>query len=607
MSAPVTAEPLAASKGMNTRQAKPVDRRFGPFVLRHSLGHSSETMAWHAVDTRTRQNVWIMMPRQAPVDERGLADWLEHARQAARLAHPRIVPVLEASHLAGKPYVVCEARPGWTPLRDHLAEQRVPPFDEAVGWALQLLEGVACGHEAGVMHGDLGLHTIAIDAQGRLMTWGWGAAGCRASVSGVPGSVAHVAELRECAAREVARVGMLLFHWLSRQWAAEEPDLPKAHERLATDIVRLPWDLPRPVPEALRAMVNRAVHRHPKRRYLSARGLERALDGWRQVHASDKGGALVLLKDRLDSVGHLPALPGIAQRVAQLVRMENRRLDALSDVILQDPALSFELLRLVNVRRGARSLEDPVTTVRRSVELIGLAGVRRCAASLRSWPGPLNLEGSRALHAGMKRAWLAGHVAELLCPGGLDAESALLAAQLQHLGRLLVLYHFPAEAVQIRSLMQPFAHPIDGKITPGLDEDGAAMAVLGVDLPSLATAMAQHWGLGESARHVMHPLEDRHTVRSPQDSQGWIRLVATCANEILKASEQAPPKAQVRFERIATRYHQSLGLTVDEIRQVLERAKGLLRNHLRPSRPRSEGEGEALSEDRTAGAAARAG
>lgn len=588
MPAPSTAEPLAASKGANARQAKPVDRRFGPFVLRHSLGHSSVTMAWEAVDTRTRQVVWVMMPRQAPVDERALAGWLGNARQAARLSHPRIVPVLEASHLAGQPYVVCEARPGWKPLRDHLKEeQRGLPFDEAVGWTLHLLEGLACGHEAGVVHGDLGLHSVAVDAQGRLMTWGWGAAGCSSVDASVPGSVAHVAGLRECAAREVTTIGMLLFHWLSRQWPAEESDLPRAHERLATDIVRLPWDLPRPVPEALRAMVNRAVHRHPRRRYLSARGLERALDGWRQVHASDKGGALVLLRDRLETVGHLPALPGIAQRVAQLSQMENRRIEVLSDVILQDPALAFELLRLVNVRRGAKSLDDPVTTVRRSIELIGLAGVRRSAAALRSWPGPLNLEGARALHAGMKRAWLAGHLAELLAPGGLDAESALLAAQLQHLGRLLVLYHFPSEAVQIRALMQPFANPIDGRPTPGLDEDAAAMAVLGVDLPSLANAMAQHWGLGELARHVMHPLEDKHPVRTPQDNPGWIRLVASCANEILRASEQPGPKQQVRFERIATRYHQSIGLTSKEIIEVMGGARDLLRAHKVQAQPRS--------------------
>ncbi len=584
------ATPAASTSTSPSRSATgaPLDRRFGPFLLKHSLGHSTRSMAWQAVDTRTQQTVWLMMPRKTPGGESELRAWLARAQQAGRVQHPAIGQQLQAEHVAGKPYVVYESRPGWIPLNRHLKEQAWPSLDEAVQWCLDLLGGVAYAHEAGVIHGDLGLHSLAIDGQGRLRIWGWAASTIEVpSSSGSLGSAGYVHEIRHAADFDVGVAGLLLYHWLSRQWALEDSDLPTAMGRLHLDIVRLPWNLPRPVPEALRAIVNRAVHRHGRRRYVSARSFERALDGWRQVQREEHGGALVLLKGRLDTVGHLPALPGIAQRVTQLARMENRRLDALSDVILQDPALSFELLRLVNVRRGAKSLEDPVTTVRRSIALIGLAGVRHSAAALRSWPGPLDLDGSRALYAGMKRAWLAGHIAELLCPGGLDAESALLAAQLHHLGRLLALYHFPSEAVQIRQLMQPYAHPTDGAPVPGLSEDAAAMAVLGVDLDSLAAAMAQHWGLGEAVLAMMQPLPERQPVRSPPSQTGWIRLVASCANEILRARDLPAPKAKLRFERIATRYRQSLDLTVEEIQDIVARAKDLLRGHLTPSKSRS--------------------
>jgi non-specific serine/threonine protein kinase len=364
--------------------------------------------------------------------------------------------------------------------------------------------------------------------------------------------------------------------------AFDEPDLPTAIARLNQDIVRLPWALPQPVSEALRAIINRATDRHPHRRYLGARSLERALAGWRQVQASDRGGPLALLIDRLRTSGHLPSLPGLAQRVTQLSRLETQRIDELADVVLEDPALSFELLRTVNAAQFHGAGEGGVTTVRRALQLIGISGVRRAASGLRAWPGPLNQTHVPALRSAIKTACLAGHLADVLSPAGLDAEGALIAAQLQHLGRLLLLYHFPDEAVQITALMQPSPPMREGDpITPGLSEEAAAMAVLGVDLPSMAHALARHWGLDETVQEMMQPLPLRQGVHPPTAADGWMRLVASCANETLNALRQPAAARPRALNQVANRYAKALGTTADSLKQSLQDAKDKLDRHLK--------------------------
>lgn len=563
------------------RTASAQVRRFGVFALHTLLGRSSLTMAWQAHDTRTRQGVLLMLPRQAPADADALAATLDAMRRASRIDHPSLlVPMAQGQH-DHWPYLACDIPPGAATLQAHLAQHPGAPLLEIAGWCIDILEAVAALHDGGLSHGDIGLHSVLIDRTGRALLWGAGLADAIPDDAGTALEPGSLRLQREAGERDLQAIGLVLYRLVAQAHALDEPDLPTAGRRLGRDIVRLPWALPQPVPEALRAIVNRAVDRHAQRRYLGARSLERALSGWRQVQSADRGGPLALVVDRLRSVGHLPARPRLAERIQEIARMQTQRLDDLADVILQDPALSFELLRTVNAVQFGRASEGGVGTVRRAVQLIGVNGVRRAAASLRAWPGPLAESGQQALDRAIKRACLAGHVAEFLAPAGLDAEGALLAAQLQHLGRLLVRYHFPDEAAQIAVLMQPTAAKEGEAATPGLSEDAAAMAVLGVDLPSLAHAVARHWGLNEAMQAMMMPLSPQQSVHTPTAADAWVRAVASCANETVEALLQAQSTARTRqLLKVASRYAKALGTTPDSLKEVFALARQKLEAHL---------------------------
>src|SRR5207245_10205241 len=111
---------------------------------------------------------------------------------------------------------------------------------------------------------------------------------------------------------------------------------------------------------------------------------------------------------------------------ARLTAKEGQRTDEMAEQILQDMALSFELLRQVNsaqVQGTQTAGNGPVLTIRRAIALVGLNGIRQAAAQLRVWPGPLTAAGAAAMERTIDRVRLAGHTAQVLCPAEIGRAS----------------------------------------------------------------------------------------------------------------------------------------------------------------------------------------
>jgi hypothetical protein len=429
---------------------KPVPvRHFGRFELRQLLGKSARSMSWLVFDPAGGRELMLSMPRVQPADAPALASWLESARRAQRLDHPRLVPIVEVDVHEHWPYVACE-RAGLQTLAERIATSAATPV-EAVDWACDALLGLAFAHESGVAHHDLQLYHLVVDGGGKV-----GVMACASASSAIAADTQSTATQgqghvqpgdlqahRMAAERDVLSLGVSMHRWLSGEPPLEEPDVGRVIERLqpiGRESLRLPWSTPHPVPEPLRIIVNRSTDRHQRLRYLSARTMLRALDGWREASLQDTGGPLGLLLERLHSVGTLPALPGIDARVARLVSMETQRTDDIAKVVLTDMALSFELLRNINsaqVQGTQVSGNGPVLTIRRAVALLGVNGLKQAAAGLRSWPGPLSETGAAALDTLMHEVRLAGFLAQLVRPAGYDPEVVYLITLLQNLGRLL--------------------------------------------------------------------------------------------------------------------------------------------------------------------------
>ena len=560
--------------------ASAVPRRLGVFELLALAGKSRQSMAWWVRDSRrstARRPLMLLLPREQPGDAAALQRWDEAVRRAARLEHPNLARACEIGSCENWPYLLYDPAGART-----LGEQMRGPAStpqEAATLCMQALRGLAFAHDGGVAHGELQPFMLLIGEHQALRIIGLELV---AATGHAPGAVQtsldalRLGQQREAAQRDVLSVGLLL-HWLLAGRAPlDQDDIAAQIESLpprGRDIVRLPWQTTLPLPEALRAIADRATHRQPRQRYRSARGMERALDGWLRSQAAAGGGPLELLRDRLHAAGTLPGAPASHGRAARLAAMDQRRTGELAEVVLEDLGLSFELLRGANhsLQRAARSAgEGEVLTVRRAIALLGMEGVRRAALALRPWPGPLGASAAVSLGALIDDTQRAARLAQALRPPGYDAEAVRLVALLQGLGRLVSAYHFPDEWQQVRRLSRPdLARQAGEPDAAGMTEQAAGYAVLGIDIEDMGIAVARQWGLGDAALHMVRRLPLATLPCSIGNDGDMLRAVASCAHEAHDALGLPAALQDGALRRVTQRYGRALGFRVDDLQAAL--------------------------------------
>jgi HD-like signal output (HDOD) protein len=561
-------------------RANPV-RWFGRRQLTRLLGKSERTMAWQVLDPRTGQQLMIVLPRVQPADAVALEHWQQSVRQASRLDHPNLAAAIEVGVQDGWPFVAYDPRDATT-LADRASTQGLPGT-EAATLASQALQGLAFAHEAGVAHHDLQPYLILVSDTGQVRVAGLAVAAELASHDTAAAAASEgpdtftLRSQRAAAELDVLAAGILMHGLLTGKGALDEKDIGRVLHRLppfGRDILRLPWSMAHPVAEPLRAIINRATDRQERQRYRNARTLLRALEGWLQTEAGTDGGVLALIIERLRTAGALPSSPGSAARAARLAMMERERTNELAEVVLQDLALSFEMLRLVNsaqVRGAQVSGSGPVLTVRRAIAMMGMDGVRRAALALREWPGPLNAQGAAELEKLIDRCKRAGRLALMLRPAGYDGEVVYLITMLQNLGRLVVQYHFADEAQQIKRLMQPAPAPREGEPDePGMSEEVAAHAVLGADIEAIGAAVARYWGLDDTVLGMIRRHSQGAPVHSAETDDDMLRDVASCANEAIEAAALPAARVIPALQRVVQRYGRMLNLNLRDLQLALQ-------------------------------------
>jgi non-specific serine/threonine protein kinase len=572
----------------------PAGRRLGHFKLLSLAGKSQRSMAWRVIDTRKASNGregLLLLPRAQPQAAEALQRWDGAVRRAGRLQHPNLAEALEIGVCEHWPFVLYDAE-GADTLAERLQNQGLGA-QEVSTLFVDALRGLAFAHDGGVAHRDLQPFMVLLGEHGGVRLLGFEVALAAQSAGPAPpeAGIAQTTSiealqlhaLREAAHDDVLAMGLLM-HWaLAGQPALDEPDIGELAFRMpprGRELVRLPWSTPMPVPEVLRAISNRATDRQERQRYRSARGMARALEGWLQAEGAG-GGPLALLIDRLHSVGALPSSPGSAARAARLAMMDRERTNELAEVVLQDLALAFELLRWVNsaqVRSAQAAGSGPVLTVRRAIALLGLDGVRRAALGLRAWPGPLQETAAQALQTLFDDAKRAGRVAQELRPAGYDAEVVHLVTLLQNLGRLVTAYHFPDETQQIHRLMKP-APPLRAgePDQAGMSEQEASHAVLGTDIEGIGAAVARHWGLDDAVLHLIRRMPLATQPRTIDNDDDMLRAVASCANEAIDATALPAPRRQQALRRVAQRYARALNIGFNDLQDAMNAAAGAAR------------------------------
>jgi serine/threonine-protein kinase len=175
--------------------------RLGKYIIGGVIGEGAMGTVYRGFDPHLRRPVAIKTIRQRLAEKYGTASTLaarfrNEAKAAGRLSHRGIVAVYEFAEEDGAAYIAAEYVDGCT-LERLLAT--CPVFEEKaiVRIVSQLLDALACAHEAGVVHRDIKPSNVLVALDGRVKLADFGIASiageslpATSSLAGTPGYIA---------------------------------------------------------------------------------------------------------------------------------------------------------------------------------------------------------------------------------------------------------------------------------------------------------------------------------------------------------------------------------------------------------------------------------
>jgi HD-like signal output (HDOD) protein len=278
---------------------------------------------------------------------------------------------------------------------------------------------------------------------------------------------------------------------------------------------------------------------------------------------------LEYLLRRMKFKSDFPALSGSVTRIQAISESERENMNTLCDGILQDVALTQKLLRLVNTAHFRRAGADPISTVSRAVALIGMGGVRNLALSLMLLEHMQDKVHAQQLKVEFLRTIMAGTLASELCQSGHDGETAYMGALFRNLGRLLVFYYLPDDAVQIMSISEQSGAP-----QSAVAIERASREVLGMGLDQLGVSVGRMWGLPENLVECMSDPGAMVPGRSLAARPERLWWLASLANRTAEAMLDAEPaELGTALSKLSSTYQRALELGPDELQDAAGRAR----------------------------------
>lgn len=142
-------------------------------VDKHGAGGMGEVFL--AEDTKLKRRVALkFLPHSITANPETKLRFVREAEAIARLNHPNIVTIHDVGEFAGRPFIVMEYVEGET--LHHYAHDKPLPLDMVAEYAIQICQGIAEAHRAGIIHRDIKTSNIKIDGKGRARLLDFGLA-----------------------------------------------------------------------------------------------------------------------------------------------------------------------------------------------------------------------------------------------------------------------------------------------------------------------------------------------------------------------------------------------------------------------------------------------
>ena len=155
--------PPAPGDGVTPQLAR--DTMVDAFRVKRLLAEGAMGAVYLAVDERLGRLVALKFLKSSAFDDAAVAGFLEESRTTAAFSHPHIVTVYGVGVFLGRPYIAMEYLDGET-LRDRFSGGPLP-VREVMRLGRALAEALAEAHRHGVVHADFKPENVVVPRDGR--------------------------------------------------------------------------------------------------------------------------------------------------------------------------------------------------------------------------------------------------------------------------------------------------------------------------------------------------------------------------------------------------------------------------------------------------------
>ncbi len=542
------------------------EKLMGRYDVISELGKSRQSTVYLAKDSRMSRQVIVR--KLGPGSAAQYDAMLNDARDASTLQHPNIIPIYDLGIVNGIAYLVYAYISSET-LAQLLNRSGALGVSNSVRIAVDLLDALAAAHGKNLAHLGVKPSNVIISATGQnfLTDFSIEYSLLKNSQSAVADAkimlyqAPEVIAERDAEARsDIYSMGILLHEMLTGTPFLEGRNAELTGESQVK------------VSEKLKLILMKATEKKPADRFSSALDMRQALMDFMEaskaaaagVPDADIASTLKFLVRRIRSKNDFPAISGIINEINKIVESGSEDSNRLAQVILQDYSLTNKLLKLVNTVSYSQ-FGGKINTVSKAVSILGVEPVRNIAMSLVVMDFLQNKSQAQELKDVVISSFFSGIVAVQLSvwKNAQEVEEAMICAMFFNLGRMLAKFYLFDECEEITRVM-------DEK---GVNEEAAALEVLGVSYNELGIGIAKSWNFPESLLDGMKKLDEDKTSFTG-DNTDRLNVAVNMANELSHIASETDQKTRAEgLRKISTRYAGVEGINEEKLSSAL--AKGL--------------------------------
>lgn len=261
-----------------------VGRHLGHYRLTCLLGHGgfADVYLGEQIYLRSQAAIKVL---SAPLAPEAASSFLKEAQTLGRLAHPHIIRLLDYGVQEQTPFLVMEYASGGT-LRERYPHGQRLPLPTVVGYVEQVAQALQYAHSLRLIHRDVKPANLLVRGHHEVLLSDFGIALLAHSsrsqrTEDIVGTVSYMApeqiQGHPCTASDQYALSVIAYEWLSgtRPFSGSFVEIAAQHcqaEPPLLDAARLG------IPNAVAAVVSRALAKRPEQRFESVLGFATALE-----------------------------------------------------------------------------------------------------------------------------------------------------------------------------------------------------------------------------------------------------------------------------------------------------------------------------------------